>query len=94
MRWASTKVKEMERNFEVLKKEVKEAVEGAMQHSDRINTSRKSSSISTEIKKIEDRLLKNADKLVNGIDCLLFSNCITIISTHSLYCISRNFQGH
>ena len=54
------RVKKIE-EFEVLAIQVREAVERAQQCGSHVNTSRKSSSISNEIKKIEAQLSKNAE---------------------------------
>lgn len=57
-------VKKTEENYKILCKATKEAVKKASKHSERIDTTRTTSSIDTEMKKIQDRLLKNADKYV------------------------------
>ena len=65
----------MEEEFEVLAIQVREAVERAQQCGSRVNTSRKSSSISNEIKNIEAQLSKNAEKSVKDASQLHYSCC-------------------
>ena len=61
-------VKSLEKELEALNVQIRGPVHTTLLHSGPIiNTSRKSSSISAEIKRIEERLLKNADKLVKEI---------------------------